>query len=85
MHAARARFLARGRRRRVAAQHRAATRGTSIGMVYYYFPTKDDLFLAVVEEVYAKLLSDLSRDLAADVAPEQRLRAAVRAHVAARR
>lgn len=34
--------------------------GTSIGMVYYYFPTKDELFFAVVEEVYAKLLSDLT-------------------------
>ena len=38
--------------------------GTSIGMVYYYFPTKDELFLAVVEEVYAKLLADLASALA---------------------
>lgn len=36
---------------------------TSIGMVYYYFPTKDDLFFAVVEEVYAQLLADLARAL----------------------
>lgn len=34
--------------------------GTSIGMVYYYFPTKDDLFFAVVEEVYARLLDELT-------------------------
>ena len=37
---------------------------TSIGMIYYYFPIKDDLFLAVVEEVYAKLLGDLGVALA---------------------
>ncbi len=36
---------------------------TSIGMVYYYFPTKDELFFAVVEEVYAKLLDDLEAAL----------------------
>jgi AcrR family transcriptional regulator len=39
--------------------------GTSIGMIYYYFPTKDDLFLAVVEEVYSALLSDLEQALSA--------------------
>ncbi|HEY5959481.1 MAG TPA: TetR/AcrR family transcriptional regulator, partial [Polyangiaceae bacterium] len=32
---------------------------TSIGMVYYYYTTKDDLFLAVVEEIYQKFLEDL--------------------------
>ena len=34
----------------------AADAGTNIGMVYYYFKTKDDLFLAVIEEAYAQLL-----------------------------
>jgi AcrR family transcriptional regulator len=43
----------------------ASDAGTSIGMIYYYFPTKDDLFLAVVEEVYAGLLSDLEQALSA--------------------
>jgi AcrR family transcriptional regulator len=38
--------------------------GTNIGMVYYYFPSKDDLFLAVVEEVYGTLLADLTAALA---------------------
>lgn len=38
--------------------------GTSIGMVYYYYPTKDDLFFAVVEETYQKLLADLETLLA---------------------
>ena len=46
----------RGGRRRVAAQI-ARDAETNIGMVAYYFPTKDDLFLAVVEEVYAKLVA----------------------------
>jgi AcrR family transcriptional regulator len=61
--AARARFLADG-------VDGASLRGiakdahTSIGMVYYYFPSKDDLFLAVVEEVYGRLLDDLARALA---------------------
>jgi AcrR family transcriptional regulator len=43
----------------------ASDAGTSIGMIYYYFPTKDELFLAVVEEVYAALLSDLEQALSA--------------------
>lgn len=46
---------------------------TSIGMVYYYYPTKDDLFLAVVEEVYGKLLDDLARALAPDAPVAERL------------
>ena len=39
----------------------AAEAGTSLGMITYYFPTKDDLFLAVLEQVYPKLLADLAR------------------------
>ncbi|HVU06142.1 MAG TPA: TetR/AcrR family transcriptional regulator [Polyangiaceae bacterium] len=58
LHAARARFLAEGVDGASLRQIARAAK-TSIGMVYYYFPTKDDLFLAVVEEVYALLLSDL--------------------------
>jgi AcrR family transcriptional regulator len=38
----------------------AAAAGTNIGMVYYYFPTKDDLFVAAVEEIYKKLLGDFA-------------------------
>lgn len=33
---------------------------TSLGMVFYYFPTKDDLFFAVVEDVYSKLVTELA-------------------------
>ncbi|HMJ13615.1 MAG TPA: TetR/AcrR family transcriptional regulator [Polyangiaceae bacterium] len=65
VHAARQRFLREGvdgaSLRRIARDAK-----TSIGMVYYYFPTKDDLFLAVVEEVYVALLADLEVALAPD-------------------
>jgi AcrR family transcriptional regulator len=72
LHAARARFLADGVD---GAPLRAIARdaGTSVGMLYYYFATKEDLFLAVVEEVYAALLADLTRALAADAPVEQRI------------
>ena len=46
---------------------------TNIGMVYYYFKTKDDLFLAVVEDAYGDLLGDMAGALAPDVPAEQRL------------
>ena len=50
--AARTRFLADGVDG-ASLRHIARAARTSIGMVYYYFPTKDDLFLAVVEELLA--------------------------------
>ena len=43
-------------------------------MIYYYFPTKDDLFLAVVEEVYVALLADLEARLARSRPVEERIR-----------
>jgi AcrR family transcriptional regulator len=46
---------------------------TSIGMVYYYFPTKDDLFFAVVEQVYEKFLASLEQALAPEGTTEERL------------
>jgi AcrR family transcriptional regulator len=39
---------------------------TNLGMVTYYFPAKDDLFLAVVEEVYAGILRDIEDILKED-------------------
>ncbi len=60
--AARARFLVEG-------VDGASLRGiakdarTSIGMIFYYFPTKDDLFQAVIEEAYAVLVQDLEVSL----------------------
>lgn len=50
--------------------------GTSVGMIHYYFKTKDDLFFGVVEETYAKLLDDLSAALAPDADTRTRLRRA---------
>jgi AcrR family transcriptional regulator len=60
--AARARFLSEGVD---GASLRAIARdaGTNLGMVYYYYPTKDALFMAVVEEVYTRLLDDIGRVL----------------------
>ncbi len=72
LEAARAQFLQDGVEgaslRRIA---RAAH--TSIGMIYYYFPTKDDLFLAVIEEKYEKILADLAVALTPDAPFEQRI------------
>src|SRR6185503_13054588 len=52
----------------------AADAGTSIGMVYYYFKTKDDLFLAVVEAIYSTLVTDLTAAMSNDVTPRERMR-----------
>ena len=73
VHAARRRFLAEGVD---GASLRMIARDakTSIGMVYYYFPTKDDLFFAVVEEVYQKILADLTAALTGDAPVKQRIR-----------
>jgi AcrR family transcriptional regulator len=46
---------------------------TSIGMIYYYFPTKDELFFAVVEESYEKILADIERVLSSEGTVEERL------------
>lgn len=64
LRAARARFLADGVDG-ASLRNIAKDANTSIGMVFYYYPTKDALFLAVVDEVYAKLLADLDRILVA--------------------
>jgi TetR/AcrR family transcriptional regulator len=52
----------------------ASDAGTSIGMVYYYFKTKDDLFFAVVEATYGLLLDDLARACDPALAPIERIR-----------
>lgn len=72
LHAARARFLVEGVD---GASLRAIAKdaGTSIGMVYYYFPTKDDLFLAVVEEVYERILADFVVALSPDKPVRERI------------
>ena len=73
VHAARARFLAEGVD--VASLRRIARDAkTSVGMIYYYFPTKDVLFLAVVEEIYAKLIAEMATALAPEVPVRERMR-----------
>jgi AcrR family transcriptional regulator len=71
--AARARFLAEGvdgaSLRAIAKKAR-----TSLGMVTYYFTTKDDLFLAVVEEVYVEVLRDLEHILSQEGSLAPKLR-----------
>jgi TetR/AcrR family transcriptional regulator len=51
---------------------------TNIGMVYYYFPAKDDLFLAIVEDVYPELLADLTDAIRSQKTAEARVRALYR-------
>jgi AcrR family transcriptional regulator len=72
LRSARARFVADGVEgaslRRIAKDAK-----TSIGMVYYYYPTKDALFLAVVEDVYARLLASLEEVLGARAPARERL------------
>jgi AcrR family transcriptional regulator len=72
LHAARKRFRASGVD---GASLRAIARDakTSIGMIYYYFPTKDELFFAIVEESYEKILADVERVLASGGTVEDRL------------
>lgn len=73
LHAARKRFLLEGvdgaSLRRIAREAR-----TSIAMIYYYFPAKDDLFFAIVEEVYEVMLVDLTRALDPALPVEERVR-----------
>jgi AcrR family transcriptional regulator len=45
-------------------------------MVVYYFPTKDDLFLAVVEDVYAAMVDDMEQLLSVAGSARARLRSA---------
>lgn len=72
LHAARDRFLSDG-------VDGASLRGiasdakTSIGMVYYYYPTKDELFFGVVEELYQQLLADIESAIAPDLPVRERV------------
>ena len=71
--AARRRFLAEGVDG-ASLREIARDAKTSLGLIVYYYPTKDDLFLAVVEEVYAKLVGELEEVLAAEGKALDRLR-----------
>jgi AcrR family transcriptional regulator len=73
IHAARSRFVQEGVD---GASLRTIARDakTNIGMISYYFPSKEALFLAVVEEEYRKLLSDLETIFAVGGRLEDRIR-----------
>lgn len=71
--AARARFLAEGVDG-ASLREIARDAGTNIGMIVYYFPTKDDLFLSVVEDVYANIVRDMDQALGGDDPVSVRLR-----------
>jgi AcrR family transcriptional regulator len=72
LRAARARFLSDGVDG-ASLRGIAADAGTSIGMVYYYYPTKDELFFGVVEELYQLLLADIEAAIAPDLPVPQRV------------
>jgi AcrR family transcriptional regulator len=72
VHAARERFLTEGVEG-ASLRAIAADAGTSIGMVYYYYPTKDDLFLAVVEETYLHILKGMEAALDPAVPVRERI------------
>jgi AcrR family transcriptional regulator len=48
--------------------------GTSLGMIYYYYPSKDELFLAVIEGPYQSFLERLEGGLESAGTFEERLR-----------
>ena len=70
--AARARFLSDGVDG-ASLRGIASDAGTSIGMVYYYFATKDELFFGVVEQLYGTLLNDIEQAIAPDVPVRDRV------------
>jgi AcrR family transcriptional regulator len=51
---------------------------TSLGMIYYYFPAKEDLFLAVIEEPYAKIVEAMGAILGRPEPVRDRIRALFR-------
>ena len=70
--AARARFLSDGVDG-ASLRSIASEAGTSIGMVYYYFPSKDELFFGVVEQLYQKLVADIEAAIQPDVPVQSRV------------
>ena len=56
----------------------ARAAGTTIGMIYYYFPTKDALWDAVIDDVYQRFVADLGAIVGAPGPLRERLRAMAR-------
>lgn len=59
---------------RTTLDHVAAQAGVSKGLISYYFPNKDALFLAVLERILARLRADLEACYRADLSARDRLR-----------
>ncbi len=55
--------------------------GTSKGSVYFHFPSKESLFLAVMDHLSARLLKRIERDVERETDPTERLRVALRTTV----
>jgi AcrR family transcriptional regulator len=70
--AAHGRFLAEGVEA-TSLRNIAKDADTTIGMVYYYYTTKDDLFLAIVEEPYQAFLVDVEAIFASKQNFQERL------------
>jgi AcrR family transcriptional regulator len=51
---------------------------TNLGMIYYYFPSKDDLFLGVIEEPYVAIVKTFGEVLDTDAPVRERIRALFR-------
>jgi TetR/AcrR family transcriptional repressor of nem operon len=51
---------------------------TNLGMIYYYFPSKDDLFLGVIEEPYVAIVATFAEILDTDAPVRERIRALFR-------
>lgn len=72
-------FAAQGFRANVPAI--AAEAGVSVGLIYRYFPSKEELFLAVCSQQTDAKLDELARTLAGIPDPRARLEAAVNVFV----
>lgn len=63
-------------------RHIASRAGTSLSNLYNYFPSKDDLLAAVLQDANARLLAHITTTVAsAKATPIEQLRAAVRAYI----
>jgi TetR/AcrR family transcriptional regulator, fatty acid metabolism regulator protein len=59
---------------RTTLDHVAAQAGVSKGLISYYFPNKDALFLAVLDKIHQRLRQDLESCYRADLPARDRLR-----------
>jgi AcrR family transcriptional regulator len=55
--------------------------GLQMASLYYYFPSKQDLLLQIMRHTMGDLTATVERAIAGAVDPEERLRAAIRAHI----